>query len=53
MAAMFGECCFDVGDVKVTMGTGTFIDVNTGSIPHASVAGVLYPPLFYLLQCLQ
>ena len=24
------------------MGTGTFIDVNTGSYPHASVAG-LYP----------
>uniref|UniRef100_A0A3P9BAH2 Glycerol kinase 5 n=1 Tax=Maylandia zebra TaxID=106582 RepID=A0A3P9BAH2_9CICH len=41
-AAMFGECCFDVGDVKITMGTGTFMDINTGSKPHASVAG-LYP----------
>ncbi|KAK3584659.1 hypothetical protein CHS0354_001238 [Potamilus streckersoni] len=41
-AAMFGQCCFDVGDIKCTMGTGTFIDVNTGSKPHASVAG-LYP----------
>lgn len=38
-AAMFGECCFDVGDVKITMGTGTFMDINTGSKPHTSVAG--------------
>ncbi|XP_054480886.1 putative glycerol kinase 5 [Anoplopoma fimbria] len=41
-AAMFGECCFDVGDVKITMGTGTFMSINTGSKPHTSVAG-LYP----------
>uniref|UniRef100_A0A8C5DMT5 Glycerol kinase 5 n=1 Tax=Gouania willdenowi TaxID=441366 RepID=A0A8C5DMT5_GOUWI len=39
-AAMFGECCFDVGDVKITMGTGTFMDINTGNEPHT--AG-LYP----------
>lgn len=38
-AAMFGECCFDVGDVKITMGTGTFMDINTGDKPHTSVAG--------------
>ena len=36
---MFGECCFDVGDIKCTMGTGMFIDLNTGHKPHASVAG--------------
>ncbi|XP_048096893.1 putative glycerol kinase 5 isoform X2 [Alosa alosa] len=41
-AAMFGECCFDTGDVKITMGTGTFMDINTGAKPHTSVAG-LYP----------
>lgn len=40
--AMFGQCCFRVGDVKCTMGTGTFLDVNTGRQPHASIAG-LYP----------
>ncbi|XP_046543168.1 putative glycerol kinase 5 [Haliotis rubra] len=40
--AMFGQCCFEVGDIKCTMGTGTFIDLNTGNKPHASVAG-LYP----------
>uniref|UniRef100_A0A3B1K3D1 Glycerol kinase 5 n=1 Tax=Astyanax mexicanus TaxID=7994 RepID=A0A3B1K3D1_ASTMX len=41
-AAMFGECCFHTGDVKITMGTGTFMDINTGNKPHTSVAG-LYP----------
>lgn len=41
-AATFGECCFDVGNVKITMGTGTFVDINTGNKPHTSVAG-LYP----------
>ncbi|KAK0049553.1 glycerol kinase 5 [Biomphalaria pfeifferi] len=40
--AMFGQCCFEVGDVKCTMGTGTFLDLNTGNKPHASIAG-LYP----------
>ncbi len=24
-AAMFGECCFEVGDVKCTLGTGSFM----------------------------
>ncbi|XP_062311873.1 putative glycerol kinase 5 [Osmerus eperlanus] len=41
-AAMFGECCFDVGDVKITMGTGTFMNINTGNKPHTSMSG-LYP----------
>ncbi|XP_043558724.1 putative glycerol kinase 5 isoform X3 [Chiloscyllium plagiosum] len=41
-AAMFGECCFETGDVKLTMGTGTFMSINTGTKPHASVTG-LYP----------
>lgn len=36
---MFGECCYNVGDVKITMGTGTFMDINTGSTPHTSVNG--------------
>lgn len=41
-AAMFGECCFKVGDVKCTLGTGSFININTGHTPHASFKG-LYP----------
>uniref|UniRef100_A0A8C2NME1 ATP:glycerol 3-phosphotransferase 5 n=1 Tax=Capra hircus TaxID=9925 RepID=A0A8C2NME1_CAPHI len=41
-SAMFGECCFQTGDVKLTMGTGTFLDINTGSNPQQSVGG-FYP----------
>ncbi len=33
-AALFGECCFSVGDAKVTAGTGCFLDVNTGTGTH-------------------
>ncbi|PNF42202.1 putative glycerol kinase 5 [Cryptotermes secundus] len=43
-ASLFGSCCFEEGDVKVTMGTGTFLNVNTGYKPQASVAG-LYPQI--------
>uniref|UniRef100_H2Z0R3 Glycerol kinase 5 n=1 Tax=Ciona savignyi TaxID=51511 RepID=H2Z0R3_CIOSA len=41
-AAMFGQCCFEPGDVKLTLGTGAFLDLNVGEKPHASVAG-FYP----------
>ncbi|XP_074887856.1 glycerol kinase 5 isoform X2 [Buteo buteo] len=35
-SAMFGECCFHPGDVKLTMGTGGFWSVNTGEHLFAS-----------------
>ncbi|XP_065066249.1 putative glycerol kinase 5 isoform X2 [Rhopilema esculentum] len=41
-AAVFGQCCFNEGDINCTLGTGTFIDINTGLNPHASIGG-LYP----------
>uniref|UniRef100_A0A1B6KQ55 Glycerol kinase 5 n=1 Tax=Graphocephala atropunctata TaxID=36148 RepID=A0A1B6KQ55_9HEMI len=41
-ASLFGSCCFSEGDTKVTLGTGTFLNVNTGRQPHASISG-LYP----------
>lgn len=41
-AAMWGSVCFARGDMKVTLGTGSFLDLNTGSSCHASVHG-LYP----------
>lgn len=41
-AAMWGSCCFNEGDVKVTLGTGSFLNLNTGKQCHASVYG-LYP----------
>ncbi len=30
-AAMFGQCCFDVGATKSTYGTGCFVIMNTGN----------------------
>ncbi len=36
-AALFGEACFEKGSVKCTNGTGSFIDVNTGDEPMASI----------------
>ena len=36
-SALFAEACFGKGDVKCTNGTGTFIDMNTGHEPMASV----------------
>ncbi|KAH0946986.1 hypothetical protein HN011_006730 [Eciton burchellii] len=41
-ASLFGSGCFKPGDLKITMGTGTFVNVNTGQEPHASITG-LYP----------
>lgn len=41
-ASMWGQCCFRPGDVKVTMGTGAFLNINCGTKCHASNHG-LYP----------
>ncbi|XP_061384093.1 putative glycerol kinase 5 isoform X1 [Danaus plexippus] len=41
-ASMWGSCCFSPGDVKLTMGTGTFLNIHTGASPHTSLTG-LYP----------
>lgn len=40
-AALFGQTCFDVGDVKCTFGTGSFILLNAGVKPVASKAKLL------------
>ena len=47
-AAMFGQGCFDVGDVKLTLGTGAFMDLNVGRSAHASVNG-FYPVIGWKL----
>ncbi|XP_014212475.1 putative glycerol kinase 5 [Copidosoma floridanum] len=41
-ASLFGSGCFQSTELKLTMGTGSFINVNTGLEPCVSVAG-LYP----------
>ncbi len=40
-AALFGQCCFEKGDVKNTYGTGCFMLMNTGSEAVKSQNGLL------------
>ena len=40
-AALFGQCCFDEGDVKNTYGTGCFLLMNTGQKAMSSANGLL------------
>jgi glycerol kinase len=40
-AALFGQCCFDEGDIKNTYGTGAFLLMNTGNVPHISKKGLI------------
>lgn len=40
-SALFGQCCFDEGDVKNTYGTGCFLLMNTGSKITKSEHGLL------------
>jgi putative glycerol kinase 5 len=48
-SAMFAHMCWSPGDVKCTLGTGMFIDINTGSNPHASIAG-FYPIIGWKIE---
>lgn len=40
-AALFGQCCFEQGEVKNTYGTGCFLLMNTGKEAIASGSGLL------------
>lgn len=40
-AALFGQCCFDKGEVKNTYGTGCFLLMNTGKEAITSKYGLL------------
>ncbi|MDE6241678.1 MAG: glycerol kinase GlpK [Anaeroplasmataceae bacterium] len=40
-SALFGQCCFDKGDLKVTYGTGCFLLMNTGSEALVSKNGLI------------
>ena len=48
-AAMFGDCCFNKGDIKCTMGTGTFLDINCGTL-LATVPDGMYPIIGWKLK---
>ncbi|MBE6644888.1 MAG: glycerol kinase GlpK [Ruminococcaceae bacterium] len=40
-AALFGQCCFNKGDIKNTYGTGAFMLMNTGDTPYITEDGLL------------
>lgn len=40
-AALFGQCCFDAGEMKNTYGTGCFLLMNTGNAAVKSHHGLL------------
>ena len=40
-AALFGQCCFEDGELKNTYGTGAFLLMNTGNTPHITGDGLL------------
>jgi len=40
-AALFGQCCFEKGEVKNTYGTGGFLLMNIGDRPFSSKHGLL------------
>lgn len=49
-ASLFGSGCFKPGDLKVTMGTGSFMNVNTGKEPHASITGKYFSKIAICLK---
>jgi len=40
-AALFGQCCFDKGEIKNTYGTGCFLLMNTGKDAYTSKNGLI------------
>ncbi len=39
--ALFGQCCFEPGEMKNTYGTGCFLLMNTGEAPVVSRSGLI------------
>lgn len=48
-SAMFAHGCWEEGEAKSTLGTGTFLAVNTGSTPLAPDGG-LYPVVAWKME---
>uniref|UniRef100_A0A915AND8 Glycerol kinase 5 n=1 Tax=Parascaris univalens TaxID=6257 RepID=A0A915AND8_PARUN len=51
-AALFASGCWRRGDVSICMGTGSFLSLNTGNCPIASMRG-LYPLVGWKLPNMQ
>ncbi len=49
MSALFGHKCFKRGDVKISQGSGSFVDINMGSKPKLSRRG-LFPVIAWTLK---
>ncbi len=49
MSAMFGHRCFTRGDVKISQGSGSFVDINMGYKPKLSRRG-LFPLIAWTLK---
>ncbi|MHA1215385.1 MAG: glycerol kinase 5 [Candidatus Hodarchaeales archaeon] len=48
-SALFGQCCFEQGDVKISQGSGAFVDMNVGSKGKLSKRG-LFPLVAWVLE---
>ncbi len=40
-SALFGHCCINPGDTKISQGSGSFVDCNMGNKPKLSKRGLL------------
>ncbi|MFW6208324.1 MAG: glycerol kinase 5 [Spirochaetota bacterium] len=49
MSALFGHCCFTPGEVKISQGSGSFVDVNVGDRGKGSRRG-LFPLVAWKLN---
>ncbi|MFX0206019.1 MAG: glycerol kinase 5 [Candidatus Hodarchaeota archaeon] len=48
-AALFGQCCFKPGDVKITQGSGAFVSMNVGKKGKLSKRG-LFPLVAWVIN---
>ncbi|MHA2247694.1 MAG: glycerol kinase 5 [Candidatus Hodarchaeales archaeon] len=48
-AALFGQCCFESGDIKISQGSGSFVDMNVGSKGKLSKRG-LFPLVAWVID---
>ncbi|MHA1948166.1 MAG: glycerol kinase 5 [Candidatus Hodarchaeales archaeon] len=48
-AALFGQCCFEPGDVKISQGSGAFVDMVVGDTGKVSKRG-LFPLIAWVIN---
>lgn len=49
MASMFGSGCYNNNNLKITIGTGAFLDVNTGDTVHPCLNN-MYPMIGWKIR---